>query len=82
MLWNKEDEGVVVHYYDIADPAREGLSEEKMRDAIGVNGYYDCMGRSNLSEIKQWVMDGATDVDEGTGTSLVVIWSLQWLWCV
>ena len=28
-----------------------------------MNKYYDCMGRSSLSEIKQWVEDGATDVD-------------------
>ena len=37
VLWNKEDEVVVVHCYDIAGAAREGLSEEKMRDAIEMN---------------------------------------------
>ena len=37
VLWNKEDEGVVVRYNGIAGAAREGLSEEKMRDAIEMN---------------------------------------------
>ena len=67
VLWNKEDGEVVVHYCDIADAAREGLSEEKMGDAIKMNEYYDCMKRSSMIEIKQWVKDGAIDVDEGTG---------------
>ena len=39
VLWNKEDEDVVVHYYDIAGAAREGLSEEKIRDSIRMDGY-------------------------------------------
>ena len=67
VLWNKEDGEVVVHYCDIADAAREVLSEEEMGDAIKKNEYYDCMKRSSMIEIKQWVKDGATDVDEGTG---------------
>ena len=57
---------VVVHYYDMVGSAREGLSEEEMGDAIKMNEYYDCMERSVVSEIKQWVKDGAVDVDEGT----------------
>ena len=73
VLWNKEDEEVVVHNYDIADAAREGMSEEKIRDAIGMDGYCDCIVRSSVSEIKQWAKDGANDVDEGTETSLIVI---------
>jgi hypothetical protein len=63
VLWNKEDEEVVVHYYDIADAAREKLSEEEMRDAIERDKYYDCMERSSVSEIKQWVKDGAIEVE-------------------
>ena len=63
VLWNKEDEEVVLHYYDIADAARERLSEEKMGDAIEINEYYDCMERPSVSEIKQWAKDGAIDVD-------------------
>ena len=31
------------------------------------------MERSGVIEIKQWVKDGAIDVDEATETSLVVI---------
>jgi hypothetical protein len=63
VLWNKEDEEVVVHYYDIADAAREKLSEEEMRNAIERDKYYDCMERSSVSEIKQWVKDGAIEVE-------------------
>ena len=66
VLWNKEDGEVVIHYDDIADAAREGLSEEEMRDSIRMNEHYDFMERSSVSEIKQWVKDGAVDVDEGT----------------
>ena len=55
---------MVVHYYDIADAARrEELSEEEMRDAIERDEYYDCMERSSVSEIKQWVKDGAIEVE-------------------
>ena len=68
VLWNKEDEEVVVHYYDIADAAREELSEEEMRDAIERDEYYDCMERSSVSEIKQWVKDGTIDVDGVPGS--------------
>ena len=67
VLWNKEDEEEVVNYYDMADVPREGLSDAKMRYAIEINEYCDCMGRSSVSEIRQWVKDGAIDVDEGTG---------------
>ena len=63
----------MLHYYDIAGAAREGLSEEKMGYAIGMNEFYDCMERSSVSEIRQWVKDGAIDVDGGTEASLVVI---------
>ena len=63
VLWNKEDEEVVVHYYDRAGAAREGLSEEKIGDPIGMNEYCDCMERMDVSEIRQWVKGGATDVD-------------------
>ena len=59
VLWNKEDEEVVVHYYDRAGAAREGLSEEKIRDPIGMNEYCDCMERMDVSEIRQWVKDEA-----------------------
>ena len=38
-----------------------------------MNGYCDCIERSSVSEIKQWVKDGTIDVDGGTETSLVVI---------
>ena len=55
---------MVVHYYDIADAARrEELSEEEMRDAIERDEYYDCMERSSVSEIKQWVKGGAIEVE-------------------
>ena len=60
----KEDEVVVVHYYDIAGAAREGLSEEKTRDAIEMYEHCDCMEHPSVSEIRQWVKDGASDVDD------------------
>ena len=41
----------------------EQLSEEEMRDAIERDEYYDCMERSSVSEIKQWVKDGAIEVE-------------------
>ncbi len=31
-----------------------------------MNEYYDSMEPLSVSEIKQWVKDGAIDVDEGT----------------
>ena len=55
--------GDALLYHDIVDAAREGLSEEKMGAAIEMNGYYDCMERPSVSEIMQWVKDGAIDVD-------------------
>ena len=39
------------------------MYEEEMRDAIERDEYYDCMERSSVSEIKQWVKDGAIEVE-------------------
>ena len=55
VVWSQEDEEVVVHYYDIVDAANEDLTEDALREALEENEYYDCMERSTVREIKQWM---------------------------
>ena len=59
VVWSQEDEEVVVHYYDIVDAANEDLTEDDLREALEENEYYDCMERSTVREIKQWMKEGA-----------------------
>ena len=52
-------EEVVVHYYDIVDASNEELTEGDLRDALDDDEYYDCMERSSVREIKQWIQEGS-----------------------
>ena len=59
VVWSQEDEEVVVHYYDIVDAANEDITEDDLREALEENEYYDCMERSTVREIKQWMKEGS-----------------------